>query len=427
MDPSDHILKYGEKRVEEVEVFTVGGTALSVHLKGRMIDSAIITRTWGMGIRTFEKGRIGFSSTSDPGRWKECLEAAIVSGNVATPQEWGGLPERGELPSRAPTADPAVTPEPDIVLPLAEGMMQGAETYPDVRITGGEVDLFKGEVAINNSRGVEYQAPRTRVSLSLETIKGDSTGYEFETSTFLDVHPSVIGNKAAFLAAHGASGGGIQTGNHEIILSPTASAQLIGQIVIPALSGRNVHAGRSQLARLRGKQCMDQSISLYDNPFARGLGSTDWDAEGVPARRIDFICDGVLQQFAYDLKTAYRYHEESTASAVRSGFGGSPSIGAHNLILEGQRTDIFEERALYVHDIVGAHTANPLSGDFSVELANAYWVEGNEPREAVHHAMYAGNVFDMLRSVVGMGKESRVVGALILPPLRIPAQRIIEA
>ncbi len=425
VEPAERIINEGIKRAEEVEVYSIGGTALSLSLKSGVVDTAIGTRTWGLGIRTIQDGRIGFSSTSDPLRWRECLDAAIASGKVATPQEWKGFPHPVELEHKAPTADPAVFPDLKIAQTLIEGLQEGAGKYPDVRITGGDVDLFQGEVLLWNSQGITYRSPRTRVNISLETILENSTGYEYDVSTFLEVNPVQVGEKAAFLAAHGAHQGEIQSGTYDVILSPIASAQLIGQVVIPALSGRNVHAGRSYLAGKVGSECTDTNISLFDDPFARGLGSIDWDAEGTPAQRIDFIKNGMLQGFAYDLKTAYRYHEQSSGSAVRSGFGGSPSIGVHNLILEGKRSDIFEDRALFIHDVVGAHTANSLTGDFSVELANAYWMEGNEPQEPVRHAMYAGNVFDLLRSVAGLGKESRVAGSMILPAIRLDSQHIV--
>lgn len=425
MEPNEYILEEGVKRTDEVEVYSIGGTALSLSLKSGVIDSAITTRTWGLGIRTIRKGKIGFSSTSDPMRWRECLDAAIRSGDVATSQEWKDLPSNQNLDTRAPTADPAVSPDQEIAMTLMEDLLEGANTYPEVRVTGGEIDLFRGDVHLWNNHGLSYHAPRTRVSVSLETIVGESTGYEFDSSAFLDVDAERVGKEAAFLAAHGAKGGDIESGTYEIILSPIASAQLIGQVIIPALSGRNVHAGRSFLAGKVGTECMGSEVSLFDDPFARGLGSTDWDAEGMPARRIDFIQNGVLQGYAYDLKTAYRYHENSTASGVRSGFGGSPSIGVHNLILDGSRSNIFDEKALYIHDVVGAHTANPLTGDFSVELSNAYWISGNEPQESVRHAMYAGNVFDLLRSIVGLDKKSRVAGPVIIPAIRFHSQRII--
>jgi PmbA protein len=155
------------------------------------------------------------------------------------------------------------------------------------------------------------------------------------------------------------------------------------------------------------------------------MGATAWDAEGVPARRLDFVREGTLLAFAYDLKTAYRYGEETTASAVRGGFGGAPSIGIHNLVLDGKRSDITRERALYVHDVVGAHTANPMSGDFSVECQNPVWMEDGALREPVRKAMIAGNLFDALAELGGIGKDSRIVGNAILPSVRLKRVQVI--
>ena len=170
---------------------------------------------------------------------------------------------------------------------------------------------------------------------------------------------------------------------------------------------------------------MDGRIDLYDDPFARGLGATAWDAEGLPAARLDFVKGGTLSSFAYDLKTAYRYGAGPTGSAVRGGFSGGPAIGVHNLVLDGPREEVATERALYVHDVVGAHTANPVSGDFSVECQNPIWVEGGGFQEPVRKAMLSGNLFDALREIGGIGPGSRIVGNAILPCVRFTEMQVI--
>jgi PmbA protein len=165
---------------------------------------------------------------------------------------------------------------------------------------------------------------------------------------------------------------------------------------------------------------------MYDDPFLPGAsGSVSWDAEGMPTRRIDFIRNGVLKAFAYDLKTAYRYGKTSTASAVRGGYGGAPGIGHHNFIVDGERSNVADERVVYVHSVVGAHTANPMSGEFSVELSNAFWMSGGEFEEPIRSGMLSGNVFSMHNEIIGMSHESRPVGSMILPSVKINKQRII--
>ena len=81
--------------------------------------------------------------------------------------------------------------------------------------------------------------------------------------------------------------------------------------------------------------------------------------------------------------------------------------------------------AIYVHSVVGAHTANPLSGDFSVEMSNPFWVRDGELAEPFRGAMLTGNFFDLQRQVAALGKESRAVGSYILPPVKINNVRVI--
>lgn len=63
----------------------------------------------------------------------------------------------------------------------------------------------------------------------------------------------------------------------------------------------------------------------------------------VPTQRIDFVSNGVIGAFAYDLKTAHRYGKEGTASAVRSGYGGLQGIGHHNFVVYGERSTVDDE------------------------------------------------------------------------------------
>ncbi|PKG31136.1 metallopeptidase TldD-related protein, partial [Methanoregula sp.] len=107
------------------------------------------------------------------------------------------------------------------------------------------------------------------------------------------------------------------------------------------------------------------------------------------------------------------------------GYGGSTSIGHHNLIVDGTRGNVDAGRVLFIHNIVGAHTANPLSGEFSVELSNAFFMEGGAFQEPVRSAILSGNVFSLMHAIDGLGRKTRTIGSMILPAVRINGQRII--
>jgi len=421
----EDILKAGSRSADEVEVYLFEGRSVSAELKRTVVSKSIGSRHFSLSIRTISGGRIGTSSTSNPADWRRCLEAAVASGKLATPQAWKGLPDPGPLGGADLSYDASLDPQPAAARQMLEAMVEGASRHP-VQVTAGSATMSVGSVTLVNSHGIRYSRNQSAVSASLETIRESSTGYEFDTSCSCDFDPASIGDRAGFLAASSVNGKDIPTGTYDVILSPLASGQLISAVLVPALSGRNVHAGRSRLAGSLGMQVADRAISVYDEPhLPRGLGSTRWDTEGTPTRKIPFIRDGILGEFAYDLKTAYRYGAESTGSALRSGSGGLPAIGHHNLVIEGPETDLMNEPAVYVQDVVGAHTANPLSGDFSVELTNPFRVRDGGYESPVRKAMLSGNVFDLLFRTTGLGKDRRTIGSLILPSIRLKDQHII--
>jgi PmbA protein len=422
----EDLVREGQKRADEIEVFYVKGTSVSADLKKKKLNLATTSEDCGLGIRTIHKGRIGSSSTNNPDQWQECLNAAIASGKLATPQDWGGLPDKVQLSRTALSFDASIRIEPFVVIDLIEKMLEGAAEHP-VEVTAGSAALSSATVTIANSNGVRYSDRHTGVSLSLEAIQRQSTGYEFDHSPFMDkVDPVSVGERATFFAMESDNGKEIATGEYETLLSPLAYGELLGNVFVPALSGRNVHAGRSRLAQSLGETVTDPQISMYDDPLLKkASGSVRWDAEGTPTRRVDFIREGILKTFAYDLKTAYRFGKTSTASAIRGGFGGLPSIGHHNFIVDGKRDEVADERVVYIHNVVGAHTANPMSGDFSVELSNAFWMEGGVFDVPIRSAMLSGNVFDMHQNISGLGKKSRAIGSMILPSIKINKQRII--
>jgi PmbA protein len=422
----DRLIHEAEKTVDEVEVFYVTGTSVSASLKQKNVDLATTTEDCGLGIRTIHKGRIGSSSTNDVSQWRECLNAAIASGKLATPQEWKGLPEPAPLSVTPLSFDDSILVKPAVVMDLIEKMLEGAAEHP-AEVASGSASVSSSQLTLANSSDVRYINKHTSVSLSMEAIRGQSTGYEFDHSSFFDkVDPISVGERATFFAAESENGKDIATGDYDILLSPLAYGELLGNVFIPSLSGRNVHAGRSRLAQSLGNIVADPIITMYDDPFLeKANGSVQWDAEGTPTRRVDFIREGILETFAYDLKTAYRFGKKSTASAIRGGFGGLPSIGHHNFIVDGKRNEVADDRVIYVHNVVGAHTANPMSGEFSVELSNAFWMEGGEFDTPVRSAMLSGNVFDLQHSISGLSKESRAIGSMILPSVKIAKQHII--
>jgi PmbA protein len=71
-----------------------------------------------------------------------------------------------------------------------------------------------------------------------------------------------------------------------------------------------------------------------------------------------------------------------------------------------------------VNSLIGAHTANSISGDFSVEGRNAFAIAPGSEAVPIRSLMLAGNVFDLLKEIE-VGIDVRTVGAIVTPSVKV--------
>ena len=75
---------------------------------------------------------------------------------------------------------------------------------------------------------------------------------------------------------------------------------------------------------------------------------------------------------------------------------------------------------LQITDLIGLHTANPITGDFSLG-ASGHWIENGERRHAVRGIAVSGNFHDILAKVEAVGSDLRFYGGTGSPSLLISA------
>jgi PmbA protein len=73
---------------------------------------------------------------------------------------------------------------------------------------------------------------------------------------------------------------------------------------------------------------------------------------------------------------------------------------------------------LKVTDIMGMHTANPITGELSVGI-DGIVLEKGVPVYPVREAALSGNIYEMLRRVTAVGDEPRGFGHVLCPSLLI--------
>ncbi len=98
---------------------------------------------------------------------------------------------------------------------------------------------------------------------------------------------------------------------HEIVGHPTEADRV--------LKMETAYAGRSWLFRgfdnnQLGKQIASKLISAYSNPLTEGYGHYEYDAEGVQAKKISLIENGILKGFMNSRETAAILNHEPNGS-----------------------------------------------------------------------------------------------------------------
>jgi PmbA protein len=215
-----------------------------------------------------------------------------------------------------------------------------------------------------------------------------------------------------------------------VLLAHTGALALILPLM-EGVNGKNVFTGISPLLGKVGEKLFDNKITFVDDGTLDGrFASAPSDDEGVPHRRNVLVERGVLKGFLYDLKTAAQSGAESTGNGSRSLFS-PPQPAPTNLILEAGDTPLAEmiagiDEGLLVQDLLGLGQGNIISGAFSNPLALAFKIERGEIVGRVKNVSIAGNVYDLLKDVAAVSRETLwVYNALRLPYILLPEMNVV--
>lgn len=208
----------------------------------------------------------------------------------------------------------------------------------------------------------------------------------------------------------------ITTRRCRVLLSPRVGAWLM-QAVLSALHASSHLRGLTFLRDGLDRPLFAPDLCIVDDAHERGgLGSTNFDNEGVATARTLVVADGRVRTLLLDGYCARRMGLRSTGHAG----------GVHNVLLEGEVPEkdlaALLGSGLWVERIHGS-APNPVTGDFSV-AATGHWVEGGRVRHAVAGVAIAGNLRELLPRLRVVGacairRPKISVGAVLLPELTV--------
>ena len=377
----------------------------------------------GVGLRVGVGGRTGFSYITGLTHPEETLRKFVERtiklakvGNVP----FRGLPEPKGVKKVDGLYDRRIEEIPfeEAHSMVGEYARMMKELKPSDEYTlSGSVGLAYVRYGLVNSNGVSLEDEGTALSLSAYAVKKDGRsgdGYWAQSYRSIDGWKNAEATIKNALALADESYRAISGVKYEgeLMLDVDVVKALVS-LFLENLYGDAVYYGRSRF-RKPDVEIGPEGISIVDDSTVPGgVGSYPFDGEGTPGRRTVLVENGVVRSFLLDYTYASFLGLESTGNAVRD-FRTIPHVGPSNIMVEAGEDDLNGFEGFVVSRVFGEHTANPVSGDFSLTVDMGYVVRNGE-RTPVKGVMFTGNVFDLLKNVSAVGKNVERRGSFYAP------------
>jgi PmbA protein len=419
------------------------GVGLSVSVRKGETENVERNRDKSLSVTVYAGQRRGNASTSDfsAAGLEQTVRAAWDIARFTAADPAAGLPDADDLAIGAPA-------ERDLDLfhpwPIdAAGAIaiaaecEAAALAVDRRITNSEgagVSAQQSHFYAANTRGFGAGYASSRHSISVAPIASlpGRSGDDMQRDAWYSsmrvpgelAAPAMVGRYAAERALSRLGSRKIKTCEVPVLYESSLASGLLSAYV-QATSGGALYRKSSFLEGSLGQAVLAGHIDVHEDPHRlRGKGSAPFDDEGVVTKARDIVAGGVVQSYFLSTYSARKLGMKTTGHAG----------GAHNMVLTSRLTAPGDDlvamlkklhRGLFVIELMG-QGINFVTGDYSRGAAG-FWVENGAIAYPVHEVTIAGNLRQMLRSIVAVGADAYTMGSKTIGSVLIERMKIAGA
>ena len=385
----------------------------------------------GIGIRVLKDNKLGFAFTSNLNKIEETVTQAVKNTKLNEADKCYSFCEIEKVNDVKKVYDKKFDDFDlnESVEFLENVISKARDSKCDV--TGAGFSASSGETLILNSNGVSIENKGTSfgvgLSVNLEKDSEIATAYNSESSRFFDIDGDKLAIDVCDLAKNSIDTKSIETGDYNVVLDYYAASGLL-QTFMGAFDGENVRRERSILKGKIGEEIVSPNLSIINDPtLEKGMYTSKCDDEGTVSRKTALVDRGILNSFMYDIYTGNKEGIESTSNGYRGSYLTTPMISPSNLVFKfSEMREMSEiDNGVLTTSVLGAHTANPISGDFSVEANNAFKIENGELTDPIDKAMISGNIFEIMKKCEGIKSQIKQKGPFIIPKLLVHDLRVV--
>ncbi|USG99426.1 TldD/PmbA family protein [Thermococcus argininiproducens] len=406
-------VKYYEVRIARVN-------ATHIEIQNSHFEDISSNMEIGIGVRVFD-GSWGFSSANDLRRAEKALEAAmkIAKTSKGNSKIYLGDPLTDEAEIKVKKSFLDVDLEEKIeLLKTLDSLLKG-DHIPNRKITYG--DGIKEQFYFN-SLGSEIKTivPKIRLSFSVTAkenddmqtywkVFGGTTGWESIEDIDLEYWASFVKNKATSLLQAKLP----PSGEFDIIMDPELTGVFIHEALGHAAEGDAIKNGESILEGKLGQNIAVDELTVVDDPtLKKKFGSYIYDDEGIKARKVEIIKDGVLNEYLLDRETAAFFGTESNGHGRAQSYNYQPLVRMSNTYIEPRDWN-FEEmieevkNGLYLIGDKGGQV-DIANGTFMFGAKEGYLIENGKIKYHIRDVALSGKILDILKNIRGIGKDLKV-------------------
>jgi len=278
-----------------------------------------------VSLRLHTDGRTATGATTlvDGDGLTSMVDRTVDAARLSPPDpRWAGLTAPTEVPSVA---------DPDEATAAATPADRAARVRAFVDAVDGLESAGYCQTAVwtitfANSAGHRASARTAEASMDGIARDGLADGLaRLVVRRLADLDGALLGERAARKARAGRDPVELPPGRYEVVLEPTAVADVLQMIGIYGFNGK-VLADRRSFVEIGAVQ-FDPAISLVDDPTDVDGAAWAFDIEGTPRGRTVFADAGVSRVVAHDRRTGAQAGTGSTGHAVPGGLALGPVPG----------------------------------------------------------------------------------------------------
>ena len=449
IDQAQEILS--AKPIDGYEIYFNQSSHFDIESMDGKIETLQTDQYLGMAFRILNHQRIGFSyttlsnpSSSSPrnfsGELDRMIEDAIKSAEATSPDPcFDFAPEfKGSFPE-LPIFDEALEGVSEKAkIDKAKDLEASARAVDPERIKKVRKASYQevlSRITLVNSNGLRHSYNHSLASASVTAVAEESgeseVAWDFDASHFFkDLDVEKVGRSAGRRALERLGGKRIPTGVYPVLIRNQVASEFLS-LLAHSFFADQVQKGKSPLKGKRGERFFSPLLTIVDDGlYSKGISTAPFDGEGMPSQRTVLVAQGELTHYLYDRYWANRENlfspgsrAKSTGNSRRHGIKSPPGVGISNFFVDPG--DIGIPRLLegflhgmVVEEVMGLHTVDPISGDFSLGCSGD-WIDKGQKVHPVKSIAIAGNLFELFRRVIGIGEDLRFFGAVGAPSLLI--------